>query len=343
MLTPDSADNAANVLDGTGGNDNLFGLSGNDTLIGGAGNDRLDGGTGDDLLIQGALEGRDIIDGGAGADTYELNGVAGAETFRIMTRAEALLAGITGLAAGTEIVITRNGTNNASIIAELDNIEEIVTNSLTATTNDGNGAVDGGTSDGDTIIVIGDFTSTSLAYSTIHIEGSSGADTIDITALTSAHRVVFTSNGGEDAVVGTPRPQDEFGGIPGNDLSIGMVAADPLEPLAQTFGQTDGIAALLRAAAASYAGEVPSEGRDARSFSVERAVEDDLHVLSFLAGLEQAGSAEIGRTMIDAAFEATPLDVGAGQHEAFANIGPSHGAHLDPRMFVATDYDVLPG
>jgi len=40
------------------------------------------------------------------------------QTFRIYTRAEALLAGIDNAIAGnTEIVITRNGTNNASIIA----------------------------------------------------------------------------------------------------------------------------------------------------------------------------------------------------------------------------------
>jgi len=89
-----------------------------DTLNGGLGNDTVLGGLGTDLIVQGAADGRDIIDGGAGVDTYRLLGTAEAETFRIMTRAEAVLAGITGLAGATEIVITRNGTDNASVIAE---------------------------------------------------------------------------------------------------------------------------------------------------------------------------------------------------------------------------------
>ena len=42
---------------------------------------------------------------------------------------------MTGLDANTEIVITRNGTNNNAIIAELDNIEEIVINSRNTTAN----------------------------------------------------------------------------------------------------------------------------------------------------------------------------------------------------------------
>ena len=52
-------------------------------------------------------------------DTFVVNGNASAETYRIYTVAAATAAGITGLNADTEIVITRNGTNNASVIAEL--------------------------------------------------------------------------------------------------------------------------------------------------------------------------------------------------------------------------------
>jgi Ca2+-binding RTX toxin-like protein len=193
------------------GADRLDGGSGDDTLNGGLGNDTLLGGIGNDLIVQGAGDGRDIIDGGAGADTYRLLGTAEAETFRIMTRAEAVLAGITGLAGATEIVITRNGTDNASVIAELDNIEEIEIDSLVATANNGNGVVDGGPSGGDTITVIGNFATTSLDYSTITINGSAGDDTIDISGLTSEHRVVFASNGGADSVIGQPRAQDVFG------------------------------------------------------------------------------------------------------------------------------------
>jgi Ca2+-binding RTX toxin-like protein len=210
------------VVTTSNGADRVDGGSGDDTLNGGLGNDTVLGGIGTDLIVQGAADGRDIIDGGAGVDTYRLLGTAGAETFRIMTRAEAVLAGITGLAGGTEIVITRNGTDTASVIAELDNIEEIEIDSLIATANNGNGVVDGGASGGDTIIVTGDFTTTSLDYSTITINGSTGNDTIDISGLTSEHRVVFASNGGADSVIGQPRAQDVFGMSDGIDAMVGM-------------------------------------------------------------------------------------------------------------------------
>src|SRR5690606_34328770 len=102
-------------------------------------------------------------------------------------------------------VITRNGTNLASVIAELDNIEEIGVNALDVTTPGGAG---GGNSGGDQIIVIGDFTATSLDFNTITIEGTAGDDIVDISSLSSAHRIVFKSNGGNDTIIGTLRPQD---------------------------------------------------------------------------------------------------------------------------------------
>jgi len=85
-------------------------------------------------------------------------------------------------------------------VAELDNIEEIVINGM------------GG---GDTFIPIGTFAGTSLLTSTITLEGGEGDDTVDITSLQSAHRVVFRSNGGNDTVIGTMRPQDVVDLLPG--------------------------------------------------------------------------------------------------------------------------------
>jgi Ca2+-binding RTX toxin-like protein len=57
------------TLRGLDGNDTLAGLAGNDVLDGGAGLDNLDGGNGDDVLIDG-----EVMAGGAGNDTYRLNG-----------------------------------------------------------------------------------------------------------------------------------------------------------------------------------------------------------------------------------------------------------------------------
>ncbi|MGO1077149.1 calcium-binding protein [Inquilinus sp. CA228] len=59
---------AANVLAGFGGFDDIWGQGGNDVLNGGQGLDTLTGGDGDDVLIGG--DGDDILDGNAGADTF---------------------------------------------------------------------------------------------------------------------------------------------------------------------------------------------------------------------------------------------------------------------------------
>ena len=68
--------------------------------------------------------------------------------------------------------------------------------------------------------IFGDFAGTSLRLNTITIDGNEGDDTIDISALTSAHRIVFRSNGGNDTIVGTLRAQDVI------ELPPGMTLAD---------------------------------------------------------------------------------------------------------------------
>lgn len=187
------------------------------------------GGTGNDTVnwnAAGDTDGFDVIDGGAGAtDTFVLNGRADAtETFRIYARAAAIAAGIVVAGANTEIVITRTVGGTTTVIAELDNIEEITVNTLNTTANNGNNpnTPDGGTSNGDTIQVIGNFNApfTSLNFNTITIDGNAGDDTVDISALSSAHRIVFRSNGGNDTIVGTLRPQDVI------ELPNGATVAD---------------------------------------------------------------------------------------------------------------------
>ncbi|PLC51119.1 heme peroxidase [Pollutimonas subterranea] len=177
------------MLFGGAGNDDLRGGGGNDLLNGGAGNDILDGGNGNDILVW-ETAGRDKMNGGAGVDTAQVLGEeAVAEHFIVYDRASAIQQGFTGLAADTEIAIIRDN----SVIAELNDIEEIVI--------DGRGG-------NDSFSMQGNFTNTSLSMSTVTVIGSTGNDTIDISALQSAHRVVFKSNGGDDTIVGTLRSQD---------------------------------------------------------------------------------------------------------------------------------------
>ncbi|MGO4174513.1 peroxidase family protein [Bosea sp. TAF32] len=176
---------AANILIGDGGNSTFAGGGGNDVILAGAGNDTINWSAG--VLTN---DGRDFVDGGAGTlDRFVVNGSILAETFVVYARAAAPAAIVATLRPETEIVITRNG----AVIAELDNIEEI-------TINTGLGA--------DTVQAVGDFSPTSLNFNTITINGDGGDDTVDISTLASAHRIVFRSNGGNDTIVGTLRPQD---------------------------------------------------------------------------------------------------------------------------------------
>src|SRR6266436_5224614 len=71
------------TLNGKGGDDLLFGGAGNDVLIGGTGSDQMFGEAGNDRMIWNPGEGSDLMEGGDGTDTAEVNGGDGAETFTI--------------------------------------------------------------------------------------------------------------------------------------------------------------------------------------------------------------------------------------------------------------------
>ncbi|MBC2775052.1 calcium-binding protein [Rhizobium sp. AQ_MP] len=229
-------------------NNNLIGTAGDDIIAGNGGNDTISAGAGDDIIswtvdnptlflgipVFTRTDGRDFIDGGAGTnDTFIVNGNNTAETYRVYARADWLaLTGRTVDNANTEIVITRNGTGNGNVIAELDNIEEIIIN-----TGPGN----------DLVIPIGNFNPTSLNFNTITIEGSEGNDTVNISDLSSAHRILFRSAGGQDTIIGTLRAQDVV------EIPVG---ANPTDYALTENG--DGTKTLSNGAhSITFSGEVP--------------------------------------------------------------------------------------
>jgi Ca2+-binding RTX toxin-like protein len=198
---------------------NIDNLTFNFTVAGlNAGADTVNGGPGDDTIVWNAnaatpTDGRDIVNGGtegAAGDTFVINGNTSSEIYNIYTLAAwDAVAGndIASFGGRTpEIVITRGATSTfADVIAELSEIEEIRINGVEPPTSPATGVVAGA---GDVFNVIGDFTPTSLRLNTITIEGDEGDDTIDISALTSAHRIVFRSNGGNDTIIGALQAED---------------------------------------------------------------------------------------------------------------------------------------
>ncbi|WGV15870.1 peroxidase family protein [Fuscovulum ytuae] len=220
------------IIFGGGGDDLIRALDGADTISGGLGNDTINAGTGDDTIHWFADHGVDVVNGqGGNLDTFVVHGNQDVETFRIYAvalngagtgpvaninnranLADTLAASGVTLLATTEIVITREVEGVETVVAQLDNIEEIAINTLAL----GNG-LRNGTSEGDTIRVIGNFNPTSLNFNTITIDGSEASETVDISGLESAHRILFRSNGGNDFVVGTLRAQDVIEIAEGSD------------------------------------------------------------------------------------------------------------------------------
>ncbi len=201
---------SANILTGDAAGSTFTGGGGNDIIFAGGGNDRIVW----NANATGNTDGYDYVDGGAGTDTFVVTTRQNtSELYRVYTVAAAVagpnaIAGLTEvmLKPGTEIIITRTtggaAVTTASIIAELANVEEIRIGTQTSDPTNGSAGP------GDTVAIFGDFTTTSLALNTITIDGNTGDDIVDISALSSAHRIVFRSNGGNDTIVGTMRPQD---------------------------------------------------------------------------------------------------------------------------------------
>ncbi len=72
---------------------------------------------------------------------------------------------------------------------------------------------------GDTLVLSGDFSGTDLLTTTISFDGGAGADTVDASGLTSAHRVVATGEGGTDSLAGGAGDDLLFGGADDDDLA----------------------------------------------------------------------------------------------------------------------------
>jgi hypothetical protein len=208
--------NAANILSYGGTNRAvLFGAGGNDTLTGGGNDDVLTyTAAGSNTANNTSGGGRDFMDGGANAalgDRVVINGDNSTETFRIFAIAgdvnaaqRAALTAFGTFNINTEILVLRGSgnlqanaaltTENFSVIAEVDNIEELTIN------------VNGRGAGTQRVQVFGDFTATSLRTNTITITSDGAGVEVDVTGIESEHRVVLDAG----TIIGQ-RSQDSIG------------------------------------------------------------------------------------------------------------------------------------
>jgi len=108
-----AANNAAQVLTGTEGQDVIFGGGGadainglgqDDLIDGGAGSDSIAGGAGNDTINYTMGEGTDTVDGGAGLDTLNVIGTAAADALAVSYNGTALTVVAGGTVSNVESV-----------------------------------------------------------------------------------------------------------------------------------------------------------------------------------------------------------------------------------------------
>jgi hypothetical protein len=169
----------------------FYGGAGNDTLTGGAksdrfnlttgGNDTVHGGDGNDIIVFGAaFTTSDVVDGGAGRDTLELNG-----TYTPYVFGAGQLTGVETLKldAGHNYGLT---TNDANVAA--GNTLTVDASALTSSNTLGfNGSFE---TNGSFNFIAG--------AGTASLSGGSGNDTFDLTRVGGGHLFEINGRGGDD-------------------------------------------------------------------------------------------------------------------------------------------------
>ena len=96
-------------------------------------------------------------------------------------------------------------------------------------------------SNGDTVNITGDFSTTSLSPSTITVNGGIGGDTVNASGLSSAHAINFNGGGGDDTFVSSNAAADDTftagaNGANGDTANYSAVASSITVDLSDTIG-----------------------------------------------------------------------------------------------------------
>jgi Ca2+-binding RTX toxin-like protein len=205
------------TLSGKGGNDFLFGGTGDDTLKGESGEDQVFGESGNDRLVWNSGDGNDLIEGGSGVDTAEVNGSNGAETLTVTANGDRVrLDRITPdpffLDIGTteSLVVNLNGGNdNFSATGNLAALIQLTVdggagNDTILGSNgadlliggDGNDFVDG--QQGNDVVLLGagnDVFQWDPGDGSDVVEGQAGLDTLQFNGSNANERIDISANG----------------------------------------------------------------------------------------------------------------------------------------------------
>jgi Ca2+-binding RTX toxin-like protein len=188
------------TLLGKGGADLLFGGSENDVLVGGDGNDQMFGESGNDRMVWNPGDDSDLMEGGSGIDTAEVNGGNGAETF-------------TATANGTRVRFDR--LDPAPFDLDIGTTEHLVLN------------MNGGD---DTFSATGNL----AALISLTVDGGAGNDTIrggngaDVLRGGDGNDFIDGNQGADTAFLGAGDDVFQWDPGDGNDTVEGQAGADTL-------------------------------------------------------------------------------------------------------------------
>lgn len=168
---------------GTAASELLSGTVEEDSLLGHAGDDTVNGSGENDIIRYTVGQGSDSVDGGEGVDHIIIDGMDGRSSGFLIEDADTF-NGRTGAntAPGT-IFISADGV----LIMTATNVEKITVNAGSA---------------GDTLTVHGDFSTTALAKDGLTYNGEAGADTVNLSGVSSGHGVTVTGGGTADDIAG---------------------------------------------------------------------------------------------------------------------------------------------
>ncbi len=196
-------DRFSNFEDVTGSayDDDLTGDSGANMFTAGGGNDTILGGGGNDVIRYTVGHGSDSVDGGDGEDHIIIDGIDGQSSSFLIEDADTYNARTGANTAPGTILISADGV----LIMTATDIEKITVNAGSA---------------GDSLTVNGDFSATALAEDGLTYNGEAGADTVNLSGLSSGHGVTVTGGGNSDDIAGGAG-NDTLAGSGGGDTFRG--------------------------------------------------------------------------------------------------------------------------